>query len=1059
MAEYGVNIAVAVKNSQAITNLSRETDLLGQKIKNINKNLTDFADLNGKTVVNSVSNFNKELANAAKNLNDVSLSSDKAIDAARAFAKAQDLANESIRQQAELLARVRNEGRGVTQYELPIGPNAASMISGKGGFSPGAGSTVASSPVAERIARELQAAKDLEEVRASLGRLEQESVKTIQNKNNLLEQGLKTVKDTTAAVKDTQQARSQEKLRSQRKFQEFEDQAVFKRSRRAALLDRARIQSRFDSDLKNQQILNANERRNIKINADLELARKKQNEIALQRIKQRPVFSGGVGQAVGSGLIGGAFPLLFGQGVGAAAGGAAGGLLGGAIGGQFGFALSLVGTQLGLVADEAVAFAAALDPLKPDFDVLKEKLGATNSATGRLIDRYVELEEQEKALELATEELTRLVGDDGVDALTKFGDDSEKLASTFAQAMTVMTIGLVRFIQETGAVLGLTKELEKKVLISQASVSDDPVLRNLAEEREQFKKQAKDFSGPLPFSLGRVGEALGLGNPRIARESQEGFERAEGRIISLQTAANAKREKDLEKLLSGLGTSEESENAKQGSKRLAQNKAFVAGQERSLALAQADSEFDKAKIAAKNKLEKTMERIAKINNIDLKTKAESLAKDQFDADIKKANVDELGRKERAQSEINKETERANSRQQRAIEKRIKAVDREIERTENAFNKASQQLDSITQKHEDKMAFEREYSRLIMEGSTPAAAKQAVELKKQLLELDRGYEKLLQTVDAQIVKAEASLQDLKNQKGVTNEYIEQQKALDKLKEDRDSLEGRKGTAKGAIGKDLAPETGADKIQAELDRVQGALNDLVDPANQVILAAQAIGDAFSESFRGLITGSMSAQEALANLFSRTADHFADMAAQMIAKAIQMKVLGIALNMFSAGAAVTTPPSTIPGGATQTGLGLNINGVDQGINPLGGLGIIAAAEGAFVSGPTRALIGEGGESEYVVPASKMNEAMGRYARGARGAAVIPDGSGGDVGGEMGGGGGSIDVSYSVERINNVNYVTAAEFEKGMAQAAKRGAEMGKRGVYSDLVNKRSIRSRVGI
>jgi hypothetical protein len=63
------------------------------------------------------------------------------------------------------------------------------------------------------------------------------------------------------------------------------------------------------------------------------------------------------------------------------------------------------------------------------------------------------------------------------------------------------------------------------------------------------------------------------------------------------------------------------------------------------------------------------------------------------------------------------------------------------------------------------------------------------------------------------------------------------------------------------------------------------------------------------------------------------------------------------------------------------------------------------------------------------------------------------------MASGGGTIDVSYSVERINNVNYVSAAEFERGMAQAAKRGAEMGRRGVYSDLVNKRSVRSRVGV
>lgn len=120
---------------------------------------------------------------------------------------------------------------------------------------------------------------------------------------------------------------------------------------------------------------------------------------------------------------------------------------------------------------------------------------------------------------------------------------------------------------------------------------------------------------------------------------------------------------------------------------------------------------------------------------------------------------------------------------------------------------------------------------------------------------------------------------------------------------------------------------------------------------------------------------------------------------------------------------------------------------------------ASGGFVDQPTRAVIGEGADSEYVIPSSKMNEAMGRYARGARGSAVIPDGPGGDASGGMTGGGGTIDVSYSVERINNVDYVSAAEFERGMAQAAKRGAELGRRNVYSDLVNKRSIRSRVGV
>jgi hypothetical protein len=47
---------------------------------------------------------------------------------------------------------------------------------------------------------------------------------------------------------------------------------------------------------------------------------------------------------------------------------------------------------------------------------------------------------------------------------------------------------------------------------------------------------------------------------------------------------------------------------------------------------------------------------------------------------------------------------------------------------------------------------------------------------------------------------------------------------------------------------------------------------------------------------------------------------------------------------------------------------------------------AQGGFVTGPTSAIIGEGGESEYVIPSSKMNAAMSRYSRGARGEGVIP-------------------------------------------------------------------------
>ena len=65
----------------------------------------------------------------------------------------------------------------------------------------------------------------------------------------------------------------------------------------------------------------------------------------------------GLGGEVGSGIIGGGFPLLFGQGPTAALGGAIGGVAGGALSaipgmGQFGFALSIAGTTIGSSLDD-----------------------------------------------------------------------------------------------------------------------------------------------------------------------------------------------------------------------------------------------------------------------------------------------------------------------------------------------------------------------------------------------------------------------------------------------------------------------------------------------------------------------------------------------------------------------------------------------------------------------------------------------------------------------------------------------------------------------------------
>lgn len=124
-------------------------------------------------------------------------------------------------------------------------------------------------------------------------------------------------------------------------------------------------------------------------------------------------------------------------------------------------------------------------------------------------------------------------------------------------------------------------------------------------------------------------------------------------------------------------------------------------------------------------------------------------------------------------------------------------------------------------------------------------------------------------------------------------------------------------------------------------------------------------------------------------------------------------------------------------------------------------AFAEGGYVTGPTNALIGEGGEPEFVIPESKMRESMARYSRGARGSAVIPETGASGTSGEGGGTAvaAPIDVRFNVERINNVDYVTASEFQAGMQQAAAQGAQRGQQAALRRLQQSPSTRRRVGI
>ena len=82
-----------------------------------------------------------------------------------------------------------------------------------------------------------------------------------------------------------------------------------------------------------------------------------------------------------------------------------------------------------------------------------------------------------------------------------------------------------------------------------------------------------------------------------------------------------------------------------------------------------------------------------------------------------------------------------------------------------------------------------------------------------------------------------------------------------------------------------------IKAPVDE----LNRLIEPLTQIDALSKNMGNSFADSFKGIVKGSMTAQEALRNLFQRTADHFIDMAAQILAAQVRSGIMGIFSNML--------------------------------------------------------------------------------------------------------------------------------------------------------------------
>ena len=220
--------------------------------------------------------------------------------------------------------------------------------------------------------------------------------------------------------------------------------------------------------------------------------------------------------------------------------------------------------------------------------------------------------------------------------------------------------------------------------------------------------------------------------------------------------------------------------------------------------------------------------------------------------------------------------------------------------------------------------------------------------------------------------ERTLEDIKIKNGeMTDEEI---RRLEKLRQYQDILKAnpsltdlQKTDLFNAIN--AAP---IDIIGEKLKTYRKNLDDMLNTKNQIVGIAESIGDSFGASFKGIIDGSMTAQQALASFFQNLSNYFADAVSKMIAEWLKVEaikgltsLLGGLGGMFGGGGGFSGffgagAPDAVAGGGIFSGAG-PIKFANGGIAPKG---FQAFATGGIVTGPTLGLVGEGRYNEAVIP-----------------------------------------------------------------------------------------------
>jgi hypothetical protein len=745
-----------------------------------------------------------------------------------------------------------------------------------------------------------------------------------------------------------------------------------------------------------------------------------------------------IGGAVSSAIIGGGFPLLFGQGPGAAAGGALGGLAGGLLGGGFGFALSIAGTAIG----DLITKSEALDKSLASLNSSLSSTGSTSVTTAADVSRLASNLRitNEEAVELLgtfsqfgdaniREAVASLFGGVGgastFEAIARAGiDEKNALSSVFqlrqligneAATQLALQLNTVGATQTQAALLKLVVErsIQSSVAASKQVQFTDNLLSiwenivagvatALSLATQFIKKMQEGQLIQLPF-LDQVIQILGGGT-----KARTGKQIADERGAAL--------EKTLRDQIKAVRDAVKQETG-------------VLSTQTTLAEAFKPQKEDRAAEEAAREAARVAEvvRTRQLATLELKRQA------VFSREIAQAEMDKdpiLVRQRQGQQELMRlgiqtaaELEKEkNSMAQLAIAREAQA--------KRALIMLDIELDVAKIEQQRKENFDTIIADL------------ELELKLKTATTEQAREQL--RLEAERAKLEKQL------KGLPQSQIDQATALQ--------------------AQVAAPLTDAQNIEQRIGKLKDEVAELTNIGNIAITVADGIGVAFSQAFQGLISGSMSAQEALGSFFKSVGDMFVSMATEIIAKQMTMIILQTILKALGAtggvgggggdfsGAFKSAPGTSFADALNMPQLAANGASFANGIAKFADGGIVSSSTlFKFADGGTTktGLMGEAGPEAIMplkrgasgrlgVDASGLREAMNSQNNGVPSSPVL-------------------NMSFESTTIGGVEYVSRDQLEQAMAEtrraSTREGAKRGMSMALDRIQNSSSTRKRIGV